>query len=352
MRITYSGQLLAIAWNDGVVETVSAENGKLVPSDFRESTAKNPKRITCLGWGVNFIDAKAVKDRTGETQNDSSRTLEDFTVKNWASIKDTVSIEDFLQRQPDLQALDIHPDLPDTLSLNDIESLLPKLPVIPSPPLGPLSRAVHTIPEVFASQLSIDTLFHSHHLKDHNSVDILVSCHENGSLNPTIYDSLEIAGIGLQDLWKDFELRIIRHCSHPFTSSHVLIVQTGHRSKGSGLTEAATDNFKLAIVPLTFRFISSAGIYLYIIASRTAQVQNLLRYIQECRMCLSAYLQHSQDLPNRFMRNIAETLSEKGEGDLVQALYHLAVTGHCPPTIKEWLVDELTESVKPLLLRE
>ena len=45
------------------------------------------------------------------------------------------------------------------------------------------------------------------------------------------------------------------------------------------------------------------------------------------------------------MRNIGETLAEKGEGGLVQSLYHLCVTGNCPPAIKEWLVNELTESV-------
>ena len=43
------------------------------------------------------------------------------------------------------------------------------------------------------------------------------------------------------------------------------------------------------------------------------------------------------------MRNISETLSENNQGDLVQNLYHLACTGHCPPTMQEWLVDELAE---------
>ena len=45
------------------------------------------------------------------------------------------------------------------------------------------------------------------------------------------------------------------------------------------------------------------------------------------------------------MSFVNETLEEKKEATLVQNLYHLAVTGNCPPTIKEWLVDELTERV-------
>ena len=46
------------------------------------------------------------------------------------------------------------------------------------------------------------------------------------------------------------------------------------------------------------------------------------------------------------MMNVSETLEEKGQGDLVTNLYHLACTGHCPPIVKEWLVDELSEAVR------
>lgn len=43
------------------------------------------------------------------------------------------------------------------------------------------------------------------------------------------------------------------------------------------------------------------------------------------------------------MMNISETLEEKGQGDLVTNLFHLACTGNCPPLMREWLVDELAE---------
>jgi anaphase-promoting complex subunit 4 len=44
------------------------------------------------------------------------------------------------------------------------------------------------------------------------------------------------------------------------------------------------------------------------------------------------------------MLNISEVLEEKGQGGLMQNLYHLACTGNCPEPIKEWLVDELQEN--------
>jgi anaphase-promoting complex subunit 4 len=43
------------------------------------------------------------------------------------------------------------------------------------------------------------------------------------------------------------------------------------------------------------------------------------------------------------MMNITETLEEKGQGDLITNLFHLACTGACPPLLREWLVDELSE---------
>ena len=54
----------------------------------------------------------------------------------------------------------------------------------------------------------------------------------------------------------------------------------------------------------------------------------------------------TQELPSRFLRNINETLGEKGNGDIVQALYHSVATGHTYPSVRVWLVDELSERVR------
>ncbi|KAL9615153.1 MAG: hypothetical protein Q9167_000359 [Letrouitia subvulpina] len=53
--------------------------------------------------------------------------------------------------------------------------------------------------------------------------------------------------------------------------------------------------------------------------------------------------QTSQDLQNRFIRNVDETLQEKCDCTWIHAAYHLVLTGHCLPGVKDWLVDELGE---------
>jgi anaphase-promoting complex subunit 4 len=53
----------------------------------------------------------------------------------------------------------------------------------------------------------------------------------------------------------------------------------------------------------------------------------------------------TQDLPNRFIRNINDTLGEKDDRNIVQALYHSVATGHTLPAVREWLVDELSDRV-------
>jgi anaphase-promoting complex subunit 4 len=56
----------------------------------------------------------------------------------------------------------------------------------------------------------------------------------------------------------------------------------------------------------------------------------------------------TQDLPSKFLRNINETLAEKDDFSIVQAMYHSVVTGHTFPAVREWLVDELAERVSAL----
>lgn len=330
------------------------------------------KKISCLGWGVNFIDVQAVKARTnGSTTATSGLPGQHMTLEAWGDIeeKEDVTLDDFLDRQPDLEKLGITPDLPKQLALMDVESVLPKLPMIPPPPSSG-ARVPMTVKgpaEVFTSQASIDALLHSHHLRDHNAVDVLMLCYEDGTVSPMMYDYLAIGGVGLPAEWNLFDCRPLRHASHPFACSHQMLMKVSkftipgeaassaasHRQRqqapgaydGASMSSTSHAAKCLALVPLTLGFIQSAGIYLDLIASKTAQLQNLLRYVDECLRCLSAYWLHSQDLPSRFMGNINETLAEKDEGGLVTNLYHVAVTGHCSATMKEWLVDELKESV-------
>ncbi|KAK0658129.1 hypothetical protein DIS24_g4892 [Lasiodiplodia hormozganensis] len=334
----FNGQHIAIAWDDGSVDIVSSETGKTVKQVRREAASfaaddESTPRISSLAWGVNFIDVAAVKERTGAWA--PSGVLFD-TTEDWDQKKEEVTLDDFLERQPDLAKLGISPDLPDQIALIDVQDALPKLPLIPAPPANPfqmMAKAKST--DAFSSQQSIDAIFHSQHMRDSNAVDVLLIGCDNGAVSPTIYDSLEIGGMRIPSEWSLINQTPLLHASHPYSCSHLSLIE---------MKSESWEQPRVALVPLTLRFIPSNGIYLHLIASKTAQLQNLLQYLQSCLRTIIAYFHNARDLPSRFMRNISETLEEKGEGDLISNLYHLAVTGHCPPTIKEWLVDELAEN--------
>jgi anaphase-promoting complex subunit 4 len=348
----FNGKSIAVSWSDGSTDLVNAETGRvshkdlMLPTQARdgdrmgeeEGGGERRARVQCMGWGLNFIDVKVVKKRTGLTTNGSKPTKTDGfgqpTTEDWDAFRDETTVEDFLQRQPDFQILDIAPDLPDQLAMMDMETLLPKLPAIPLPPALPFMRVSQADSGAFSSQADVDSLLHSHHLKDHNSVDMFIRCSDRGTIHPSLYDSMETVDIHLPSAW-EIQSTPLLHTSHPYSCSHGLLMRT---------TSLTSKQPHISFVPLTLNFIPSAGIYLHLIASKTSQLQNLLLYITQCLQRIRTFFKHAQDLPGKFMLNISETLEEKGQGDLVTNLFHLACTGNCSPIVREWLVDELAEA--------
>lgn len=338
----WNGAGLAVAWSDGVVDVLSVETGKVLHGNIKLAGAEDGenKRVGCIGWGLNFIDADRVKRRTGEIKTGSQTQKRRFdfsapTTEDWDDFKDETGLEDFLQRQPDFANLDIAPDLPDQLIMMDTESLLPKLPIIPLPPVNPMMRFMRPAvnADAFSSQAEVDGLLHSQHLRDHNSVDMFIRCTENGSVCPSIYDSMEAVDVKLPEAW-GVRSRVLMHASHPYACTHSLLTEIASPSNAQK---------KIAWVPLALGFIPSAGIYLHLIAAKTAQLQNLLSYLTHTVTRTQTYFAQAQDLPSRFMMNINETLAEHNQGDLVTNLFHLVCTGNCPQPIHDWLVDELAE---------
>lgn len=126
------------------------------------------------------------------------------------------------------------------------------------------------------------------------------------------------------------------HSSHPYSTTHSLLV--------SCTTESDEE---LQFVPLDLRLVSTAGRYLSLLASKSTQLHNVLRYIRQVQRQMYSDFKASQDLPSRFMANIEETLGELSDCNWTQAAYHLVVTGNCHPEVKEWLVDQLGERVCP-----
>ncbi|KAF2442899.1 hypothetical protein P171DRAFT_522584 [Karstenula rhodostoma CBS 690.94] len=343
LKWQWNGAGLAVAWSDGCVDVLGVETGKVVHGNVKLPSLRDGDKSTvrCIGWGPNFIDVKRVKRRTGESQSGRGSTkknaldLSNPTTEDWDAFKDDTNLEDFLQRQPDFASLDIAPDLPDQLAMMDTESLLPKLPVIPLPPANPMMRFVRQPVDsgAFSSQAEVDGLLHSQHLRDHNSVDMFLRFTEEGSVHPSIYDSMEAVYVRLPRAW-NLQSKVVMHASHPYACTHSLLME---------IRSPTNTQKKIAWVPLTLGFIPSAGIYLHLIAAKTAQLQNLVSYLSHTLNRIHTYFKQAQDLPGKFMMNISETLEEQKEGNLVQNLYHLACTGHCPPPIHEWLVDELAE---------
>lgn len=328
-----NGKRIAISWSDGSTDLISAETGKVGLGGLKlgvgDDTAQT--RVKCMGWGVNFIDMEGVKKRIGNGK--STINFNAPTTEDWDDFKDDTTLEDFLQRQPDFQNLDVAPDLPDQLAMMDMETLLPKLPAIPLPPALPFMRVPQADAGAFGSQAEVDALLHSHHLKDHNSVDVFIRCSDQGTVHPSMYDSLETVSVRLPGTW-NVDATPILHANHPYSCTHGILMQT---------VNASSQQKQIAFIPLTLNFIPSAGIYLHLIASKTSQLQNLMLYMTQCLQRIRTFFKHGQDLPSKFMMNISETLEEKGQGDLVTNLFHIACTGSCPPLVREWLVDELAE---------
>jgi anaphase-promoting complex subunit 4 len=141
--------------------------------------------------------------------------------------------------------------------------------------------------------------------------------------------------VHLPNDWNFEKINHLKHASHPFAHSHVLLSKVCINNEKS----------KLILTPLALRFLKSAGRNIHFIDFKTAQLSTLLQYVGESILALHHHWKHALDLPARFQRNINETLNENEEPNLAQSLYQLAATGYCSAAIKEWLTEELAERV-------
>ena len=262
-----------------------------------------------MRWSINFTDSKAAQ-----------RHLLDSAGQ--------VSIEDLLTPgvYPSKAAAVLKVDLPRELALLDIESSLPKLSTLP---------ATGGEDDVFSSRASIDAIFHS--TKDtSDSVDVISVGFDDGTIHLRIFDCFEIGSfsVGSSPGVAD-SCRILRHASHPMSSTHAMLASP---AKGE-------DRGPLELVTMDLRFITKSGRYLSLLASKTTQLQNLLRYIGQVQRQIELEWKNAQELPARFLRSVNEDLKEKCQCDFITACYHLVVTGHCYEPMKEFLVDIVGERV-------
>lgn len=189
---------------------------------------------------------------------------------------------------------------------------------------------------IFNSRATLDTMFQPLLTSLTDSADVLIMGFEDGTVHLSVYNFFEIGSFNLQQVSESLRpSKPLLHCFHPYSTTHPLLVSASSHGKG-----------ELYIVPLDLRLMSGAGKFLSLLASKSTQLLNILRYIRQVQEQMYGELQVSQDLPKMFIGNIEKTLQEQCDCTWVHAAYHLVVTGNCYPEVKEWLVDELGERVR------
>ncbi|KAF1986422.1 hypothetical protein K402DRAFT_463704 [Aulographum hederae CBS 113979] len=338
LRWKFNGVYLAVGWQDGSVDVLASATGSVVQSLSHTTSSPHEAPVACIGWSMHFIDVPAFKQeitaqassKAPKAQPESLQTTED-----WDRKTSRVSLEQFLDREPNWETLDIEADLPNILANMDIQAELPKLRPLPLLPAGSAYKPTISA-ELFASQSTLDSVL-AVSQREHYALGVLLPCHEDLSIRPVFFDCLQIGTIKLPHQWNFKTAKPVGHGSHPFSCSELLLAEVPPAVQGGD------SKHRLAIIPLTLRFMQTSGGNLHITTSRTAHLKYMLDYITGAVDSIAHHFNTSQDLPSKFIRNAEEDLKEKGQGTFVQMLYHLAATGNCPPTIKEWLVDQLAE---------
>ena len=189
--------------------------------------------------------------------------------------------------------------------------------------------------ELFSSRASLDALFHSSGQDSRDSADVLLLGFEDGTTHLSIYSTFSIGPFDSSYINEAAGRgSIILHASHPQSSTHALLAQFSVDAEHG-----------LYLIPLDLRLMTDTGRYSSLLASKSSQLILLIKYIEAVQLHIESEFKASQDLQRRFIHNIEEPLQEKCHCTWVQAAYHLVVTGHCHPPVKEWLVEELAERV-------
>ncbi|KAK2873517.1 hypothetical protein FQN49_002295 [Arthroderma sp. PD_2] len=311
-----NGRVLAVACSDNKIRLLSSYSGKMVHSLKAQSPPipfslpqRSPGTVSCIGWGVSFAETRSL-------------------LKNLKDPEGKLSLDDLLMSDTKLSSHlgFLKADLPRELSLLDIEGSLPKLSTLPS---------TGDDDDVFSSRVSLDSIFHSPVKNPGDSVDVLLAGLDDGSLHMRIFESFEIGSIDVSNSLNGSEndssnkngsgrYKALLHASHPMSSTHALLFQNDAGMK---------------LLNLDLRFITKAGRYLPLLASKVTQLQNLLRYIKQVQTQIHLEWKNARELPIRYLRNITEELQKHCNCDFVTATYHLIVTGDCFAPLKEFLVD-------------
>lgn len=193
---------------------------------------------------------------------------------------------------------------------------------------------------MFSSRASIDAIFHSASKNTSDSVDVLLVGFDDGTVHLRIFDCFEIGSFRIgHSVGSPDSCRLLQHTSHPLSSTHALLASVPDATDAPGV---------LHVLTIDLRFVTKSGRYLSLLAYKTTQLQNLLRYVNQVQRQIELEWKNAQELPTRYMRSVNVDLQEKCHCDFATALYHLVVTGDCFAPLKEFLVDIVGERVRIL----
>lgn len=318
--ILFTGQFLAVGWDDGTVRLLGVENTKVVHrinvAQHDSGNDAEPAPITHIGWARNLAR------------------------KRYHGPKSHVRAE----LSDPLDAEDGHlANLPHALTFLEIDASLPKISPLP------VSGGTGDDMFVFSTTAALESMFPPWKLEDHSVVDVMVVGTKDGHVHLSIYDSFSIGSFGVPIEAPGLKnpgspvsafggQQLVLHASHPEVSTHCLLM---------GPSEDHGRTTQLFVVPMDLRFVSHSPFDLSLLASKTTTLQKLLRYVKQAQIHMVNEWQGTRDLPARFLNFVQQDLQKmrSGPASIVQALYHTVLTGHVYQPVREWLVDSIGDRV-------
>ncbi|GAB7343447.1 hypothetical protein MBLNU457_1471t1 [Dothideomycetes sp. NU457] len=335
------GDYLFVGTSEGQVERISVRTGRVVVQveelNFTALGARTTDEapVVCLGASINLIHTKEVEGVSSSQRtsvSDNGQSTDEWFKK--------ISRTDPPKATGNVNSLDVKSaatDLPQHLASLDIDAILPRLSVIPAPSKnqhGFQPKSTKT-----AAQKMVHGILNTKLPRDSSIMHTIFAAHEDGKARlvlDRIFDQQFTAPSG------DNTQTPIKHCSHTSSPYHVLVrarKQTDADTSQEGTALLSDVNLALYEVPFSAR----GGLHTRTIINKSLQFHCLGLYLGYCVDYMTTEWNTNTMLPSRFIENINETLTEKGEAKLEQHLYRLAMTGYRDETLTEWLKDELAE---------
>ncbi|KAK4139300.1 anaphase-promoting complex, cyclosome, subunit 4-domain-containing protein [Dichotomopilus funicola] len=185
---------------------------------------------------------------------------------------------------------------------------------------------------LFSSTASLETVFRPCDIAEAGDVHVMVVGTSEGGIHLSTNGSFAIGTVNPSSRAEASSVRLCGHSSRAESSTHMLLVQPRE-----------SDGTTLSLVPMYLGFLDHSPVNLSLLASKTTNLQNLLRYLKATQSHMVNEWQSTRELPKRFMAGVQDDLKKLANGDMtvVEALYHTVVTGHVFEPVKEWLVDTL-----------